>query len=931
MTCNNEKLDLDAEPRAGQDDSDFANSSLVIPMDEDENLTEPPQVRAVKRRRRQQCEEEEELGSEAAGVIDMELDQSLEAKSRQLHLSSVNVRNIIHEVITNEHVVAMMKAAINETEATPPFEPKMTRSKFKEVVESGVVIPAWNLSPIKKSDDTIKQPQFIDIALPDEDSSDDEEYRPDEDEDDETAEDTLLESDMESTASSPRGRNFLRGEEDSCSPWQSSRSRRRLAPVSMGPPPPPKALPPKPMTDSLFLEKLHAVEEELAVCSDPYQPLTESHSDVGLMAYRTRSKRPLRNVPLDQLEAELQAPDITPDMYDSNHAHEDREWTDWLRGLMRSHVDNEDECDDDDDPEYNFLSDIDEPDLEDYRDDKAVRITKKELNELMEELFETLKEDISGQEVDEEEVHTDENAHTSEEHLVVTQCDEEEPIAEVRTVKQQLALMRKRQERNTLSPPVSQEPHTLSLLTSQINTLQQHLQQHVQLLTQVHLLTSSVSQLQSEAQTTRQFLLELDMLARRSEALGLPSVFRSANLQGALQLLEELETEPLPLHSRKHPCDARGHKRCFPTLPAQLAWIFATRPVFMYPEMLPRVSLDPELYCPRRTNAFTASEDCLLVLGLRHMDGSSDPVQFVSQFLLCKSAAQIRRRLLQCCRPGSHDNIVKLFKCQRVVGAMPVACRRVPASECRPPVERDSKLLPMWLQRSVPVIYSFIRLYNADSAATPFTPHSLSQRTLLRSVHSCAFPPGTQYPPRLPAQLRFKRIGFVPVPGPEALCRPDGPMATLPPSGEVVMEEGVDKVDESEEPRVQAAEESSEEEEEEEDDNRHVLSESSLSSAPNSPVEETAGSCDQATPDRTKNLCAKNVTTGSNGERLILWTREDDRIILTSCQRNGATQKTFRQISCKLINKSAHQVKVRFHDLINLFHSTHRQKKAEPD
>lgn len=39
----------------------------------------------------------------------------------------------------------------------------------------------------------------------------------------------------------------------------------------MGPPPPPKALPPKPVTDSTFLEKLHAVEEELAVCMEPYQ------------------------------------------------------------------------------------------------------------------------------------------------------------------------------------------------------------------------------------------------------------------------------------------------------------------------------------------------------------------------------------------------------------------------------------------------------------------------------------------------------------------------------------------------------------------------------------------------------------------------------------------------------------------------------------
>ena len=31
--------------------------------------------------------------------------------------------------------------------------------------------------------------------------------------------------------------------------------------------------------------------------------------------------------------------------------------------------------DDDDDPEYNFLEDLDEPDREDYRTDRAVRIT----------------------------------------------------------------------------------------------------------------------------------------------------------------------------------------------------------------------------------------------------------------------------------------------------------------------------------------------------------------------------------------------------------------------------------------------------------------------------------------------------------------------------------------------------------------------------
>lgn len=74
-----------------------------------------------------------------------------------------------------------------------------------------------------------------------------------------------------------------------------------------------------------------------------HQPLSESEDEAGLMASRTRSKRPLRDVPLGRLEAELQAPDITPDMYDSSSTHEDREWTDWLRGLMSSDMDNEGE------------------------------------------------------------------------------------------------------------------------------------------------------------------------------------------------------------------------------------------------------------------------------------------------------------------------------------------------------------------------------------------------------------------------------------------------------------------------------------------------------------------------------------------------------------------------------------------------------------
>ncbi|GAA6081956.1 GON-4-like protein, partial [Tachysurus ichikawai] len=481
-------------------------------------------------------QEEDELQPEVE--IDRELDRELENKSRQHNLTSANVRSIIHEVITNEHVVAMMKAAINETEPVPVFEPKMTRSKLKEVVEKGVVIPTWNISPIKKPS-KLQGPQFVDIPLEEEDSSD-EEYHPDEEEEDETAEDTLLESDLESTASSPRGsrlnlnRSYSeRDVENSCSPRQIAHSSRRsqhvqVAVVPMGPPPPPQGSePPRLQTDCSFMEKLHAVDEELAIgsdCMDSYQTLASTgvEGEESLMAFRTRSKRPLRDVPLGRLEAELRAPDITPDMYEFGLAPEDREWTHWLQGLMNSDVENEEEGDDEDDPEYNFLAEIDEPDVEDYRNDKAVRITKKEVNDLMEELFDTFQDELGGQD---DEGHEEEEEKEEEDNLqqeppsILETTQYEDPLADIlnrrySTVKEQLDAIRNRKallEIKGVSVPLKRPscPTSLYLSPTQKLCLQQHIQQHVQLLTQVNMLSRSVEALQTEACTARQFLVRL--------------------------------------------------------------------------------------------------------------------------------------------------------------------------------------------------------------------------------------------------------------------------------------------------------------------------------------------------------------------------------------------------------------------------------------
>lgn len=119
---------------------------------------------------------------------------------------------------------------------------------------------------------------------------------------------------------------------------------------------------------SSFLDRLNAVDEELN-CSSAYtynqvspptcalqlpahlhqwvsifQSLDKKAADdvgedTGCLAYRTRSKLPLVNIPLGQLEAELLAPDITADMYEQSAAQraEDRHWAEWLQSLMDPH------------------------------------------------------------------------------------------------------------------------------------------------------------------------------------------------------------------------------------------------------------------------------------------------------------------------------------------------------------------------------------------------------------------------------------------------------------------------------------------------------------------------------------------------------------------------------------------------------------------
>ncbi|KAM9690604.1 GON-4-like protein isoform 1-T4 [Dama dama] len=719
---------------AHQAEEETEDGGLFIPMEEhdsEENEKRRKKKKGTKRKRDGRDQEERTLSCDLK--LDDMLDRTLEDGAKQHNLTAVNVRNILHEVITNEHVVAMMKAAISETEDMPMFEPKMTRSKLKEVVEKGVVIPTWNISPIKKANE-IKPPQFVDIHLEDDDSSD-EEYQPDDEEEDETAEESLLESDVESTASSPRGakKSRLRQSSEMTETDEESgilsEAEKVTAPairhisaevVPMGPPPPPK---PKQTRDSTFMEKLHAVDEELAsspVCMDSFQPMDDS-----LIAFRTRSKMPLKDVPLGQLEAELRAPDITPDMYDPNTA-DDEDWKMWLGGLMNDDVGNEDEADDDDDPEYNFLEDLDEPDTEDFRTDRAVRITKKEVNELMEELFETFQDEMGFSNMEDDGPEEEERVAEPRPNFNTPQALRfEEPLANLlneqhRTVKELLEQLKmkkssakQQQEVERVNKPQREKVHqTLILDPAQRKRLQQQMQQHVQLLTQIHLLTSSNPNLSSEASTTRIFLKELGTFAQSSIALHhqfnpkFQTLFQPCNLMGAMKLIEDFSTHVSVDWSPRKTVKKTACK--LPCLPKQVAWILATSKVFMYPELLPVCSLKAKN--PQDKIFFTKAEDNLLALGLKHFEGTEFPKPLISKYLLtCKTAHQLTVRIKNLNMNRAPDNIIKFYKKTKQLPILMKCCEEIQPHQWKPPVEREEHRLPFWLKASLPSIQEELR------------------------------------------------------------------------------------------------------------------------------------------------------------------------------------------------------------------------------
>ncbi|CAB3242338.1 unnamed protein product [Arctia plantaginis] len=318
--------------------------------------------RGKKRKRRpsDSSSEYEEVLPENA----LEIENNLHASAVKNNLDEISVRKILKKVVTNDHVLALVKLREEEEDSGPEessLRPKLTRAKVKELMKVSPKAAPWNLenlelTPIKhipvKTRPEVKA--LIAQELPDDE--DDEEYEPTHD-DIPSDDDQGLEScsDVDSQPRTPA-------------------TPKRLHSAS-----------PKVVKDGPF-----KVPQEVSTPTRRKLNLEEE----ATIALRTRSKLSLSATSIEHIESTFVPPDDLP------MPAVDDLWNEFLSECLNPASTSKHEDDDETDPEYNVAADPDAHDEdEEALGNSLIKISKKELNDLVTELFNIIPETATDDEL----------------------------------------------------------------------------------------------------------------------------------------------------------------------------------------------------------------------------------------------------------------------------------------------------------------------------------------------------------------------------------------------------------------------------------------------------------------------------------------------------------------------------------------------------
>ncbi|XP_047031088.1 uncharacterized protein LOC124638233 isoform X1 [Helicoverpa zea] len=285
-----------------------------------------------------------------------EVDRNLHASAIKNNLDETSVRKIIKKVVTNDRVLALVK--MREEEDSGPDEdslrPKLTRAKVKELMKVSPKTTAWNLEKLEltpinhipvKTRPEVKA--LIAQELPEDE--DDDEYEP-------THDDVPSDDDQGL---------------ESCSDLD-SQPRTPATPHSQ------HSVSPKVVKDGPF-----KVPQDIATPARRKLDLEEE----ATIALRTRSKLSLSSTSIEHIESTFVPPDDIP-MPDVDDL-----WNEFLNECLNPASTSKNEDDDEADPEYNVAADPDAHDEdEEALGNSIIKISKKELNDLVTELFNIMPE-----------------------------------------------------------------------------------------------------------------------------------------------------------------------------------------------------------------------------------------------------------------------------------------------------------------------------------------------------------------------------------------------------------------------------------------------------------------------------------------------------------------------------------------------------------
>ncbi|XP_032519808.2 uncharacterized protein LOC116771915 isoform X1 [Danaus plexippus] len=309
---------------------------------------------ASKNKLKNRCRKRKRINSNSSTDLDdvlpentLDVEKNLHAAALKNNLDDISVKKILKKVVTNDHVLALVKLREEEMDSGTEdgLQPKLTRSKFKELMKVSPSTATWNsieLTPIKhipvKTRPEVKA--LIAQELPDDE--DDDEYEPAHDEvpsDDEHALESC--SDLESQPRTP-------------------------------------ATPQRQKTVDLLQDGPFKIPQELTTKS-------LKKDEEATIALRTRSKLSLSSTSIEHIESSFVPPDDIP------MPAVDDLWNKFLEECLNPAPNARHEDDDETDPEYNVAADPDaNEEDEEALENSIIKISKKELNDLVTELLNVL-------------------------------------------------------------------------------------------------------------------------------------------------------------------------------------------------------------------------------------------------------------------------------------------------------------------------------------------------------------------------------------------------------------------------------------------------------------------------------------------------------------------------------------------------------------